>query len=185
MAFISICVVSFFRILLVLQKVFIVNSNEAVFTWLPIGLCHRLCIALMTSTGLYCPSVIYAVFLCDPDHPLFLVILSSAAYHYDRHDRTMIYFDDWLLKVNAPDIPWGCQAVDIHIRLFCALWMICQASSLHCLTVIHFSVTQLFSPILSLVWGLRWAQAVKSGTNWNVDSIFLFDFCSHHKPTLQ
>ena len=61
---------------------------------LPIGFCDPRCTATSTMTGLSipwcCPSTIYAVFLCNVHHPLFLAVWSSAAYRDDRHGRTMV-----------------------------------------------------------------------------------------------
>ena len=74
--------------------------------WLPIDLRRPQCAAMTTSTGLsifwYCPSVTYEVSLCDDDHPLFLVVWSSAAYRDDRHGRTRIVCDArWSIKLLA------------------------------------------------------------------------------------
>ena len=88
---------------------------------------------MTTSTGLSilwcCPSMIHKVFVCDAYHPLFLAVWSSAAYHDDRHGRTMITYDVWRLTVKPPDLRWGYWPVAIHIRLFYAPCIICQASS--------------------------------------------------------
>ena len=91
--------------------------------WLSIDL-------LSSATGLSipycCPSMIYEVFLCDDYHPLFPVVLSSAAYHDDRHGWTMIACGTWWLTVNAPNVWRGHWPVAI-IRLFYAFCMTCQS----------------------------------------------------------
>ena len=62
-----------------------------------------------------CLSMIYAIFLCDHDHPLLIVVWSSTAYHDDTHGRTMIACDAWRLPVKAPDVWRGYWPVSIHI----------------------------------------------------------------------
>ena len=51
------------------------------------------------------------------------------AYYDGRHGRTMITCDTSLLPIKVPDVQRGYWPVAIHIRSFCVLCMICQASS--------------------------------------------------------
>ena len=90
--------------------------------WLPIEFCRLRFAATTTMTGLSipwcCPSMIHTVFLCDANHPLFLVVWSSVAYHDDRHGWTMIAWDASWLTVNALDVQRGYRLGATHIRLF-------------------------------------------------------------------
>ena len=52
-----------------------------------------------------------------------------AAYCDGRHGRTMTTCDAWRLTVKVPDVRRGYWPVAMHIRSFCVLCMICQASS--------------------------------------------------------
>ena len=88
----------------------------------------------MTVTGLSipwcCPSVIYAVFLCDDYRLLFLVVWFLATYRDGRRGRTMITCDAWRLTIKVPSGVWGGYwAVAIRIRSICVLCMIYHASS--------------------------------------------------------
>ena len=86
--------------------------------------CRLHCAAMMTSTFLSipgcCPSMIYAVFLCDARHPLFLAVWSSAAYRNDRHGRTMIICDAWRLPIKVPDVRRRYWPVAIRNRMWCS-----------------------------------------------------------------
>ena len=80
------------------------------------------------STGLCIPwcclSMIYEVFFYDNYHPLFFVVRFSAAYHDDRHVRTMTACNAWRLTVKVPDVRRGYRPIATHICLFYSLCMI-------------------------------------------------------------
>ena len=59
-----------------------------------------------------CPSMIYAVFICDDYHLLFPALLVSviwfvAAHHDGIHSQTMITCDAWWLTMKVPDVRRG------------------------------------------------------------------------------
>ena len=75
--------------------------------------------AMMTLTGPFipwcCPSTTYAVYLCDAFRPRSPVVWSSAAYHGNRHGRTMITCDAWRLT-DQLNLNY-CIAVITHVHL--------------------------------------------------------------------
>ena len=93
--------------------------------WLSIDLRHPRCAVLMTSTGpsipWRCPSMIYAVFLCDTAPCSLIFGRVSWQQTWPKHDS----LDAWRLTVKGPDVQRRYRPVVIHINLLyvlCSLW---------------------------------------------------------------
>ena len=100
--------------------------------WPPIDACPLQRGTMMTTTGpsipWCCPSITYAVYLCNAFHPRSPVVWSLARHHGDRHGWTMITCNALRLTEKATEARLGYWSAAIRSRSFYASCMKCQTS---------------------------------------------------------